>query len=62
MNLFIKPERDSQTQKTNLWLPRGKVRGRDKSGIWKLYVYITIYIKQINNKDLVYAQYFVTYM
>ena len=29
--LFFKTERDSQTQKTNLWLPKGKRGwGRDK--------------------------------
>ena len=27
-------ETDSQTQKTNLWLPRGKGGGRDKLGVW----------------------------
>ena len=25
---------DSQTQKTNLWLPKGKARRRDKLGVW----------------------------
>ena len=25
---------DSQTLKTNLWLPRGKGEGRDKLGVW----------------------------
>ena len=35
-NEFIsKTERDSQTQKTNLWLPKGKGSGgRDKLGGW----------------------------
>ena len=28
-----KTETDSQTLKTNLWLPKGK-GGRDKSGVW----------------------------
>ena len=33
-NEFIyKPETDSQTQKTNLWLPRGKGEG-DHLGLW----------------------------
>ena len=30
-----KTETDSQMQKTNLWLPKGKGRwGRDKLGVW----------------------------
>ena len=36
-NEFIyKPETDSQTWKTNLWLPKGKARGagRDKLRVW----------------------------
>ena len=32
MNLFIK-QKDSQTL-TNLWLPKGKGEGRDRSGVW----------------------------
>ena len=28
-----KLETDSQTQKTNLWLPKGKVKERDKLGV-----------------------------
>ena len=32
--LTYKTETDSQTQKTNLWLPKGKVGGRDKLGGW----------------------------
>ena len=31
--LIDKTETDPQTQKTNLWLPRGK-EGREKLGIW----------------------------
>ena len=30
--LIYKTETDSQTQKTNLWLP--KVEGREKLGVW----------------------------
>ena len=33
MNLFRKQE-DTQISKTNLWLPRGNVGGRDKLGVW----------------------------
>ena len=32
--LIYKTEIDSQIQKTNLGLPKGKVRWRDKLGIW----------------------------
>ena len=48
-------ERDSQTQKTNLWLPKGK---RDRRGInqeFGVNRYTPLYIKQINNKDLLYS-------
>ena len=31
---IYKTENDSQTQKANLWLPKGKDDGRDKLGIW----------------------------
>ena len=32
--LIYKTEIESQMQKTNLWLPGGKVKGRDKLGDW----------------------------
>ena len=32
--LIYKTETDSQTSKTNLWLPNGKHGGRDKLGVW----------------------------
>ena len=31
---MYKIERNSQTQKTNLWLPKGKGSERDKLGVW----------------------------
>ena len=31
---MYKTEIDPQTQKTNLWLPKRKGEGRDKSGVW----------------------------
>ena len=35
MNLFTKQKQDSQTLKTNLWLPKGKGGGKDKLvGVW----------------------------
>ena len=39
MNLFTK-QKDSQTSKANLWLPKGK-GGRDKLGIWNKQIYTT---------------------
>ena len=32
--LIYKTEIVPQTSKTNLWLPKGKVAGRDKLGVW----------------------------
>ena len=31
---MYKTEIDPQTQKTNLWLPKGKRGRRDKLGVW----------------------------
>ena len=45
---IYKTERDSQTQKTNLWLPKGKGEGSDKLGSW--YIIYTI-IYKINNQQ-----------
>ena len=33
VSFFYKIETDSQTQKTNLWLPKGKGVGGDKLGL-----------------------------
>ena len=40
MNLFTK-QKQTQTQKTNLWLPKGV--GRDKSGVSDEQIQSTIY-------------------
>ena len=33
--LIFETETESQTEKTDLWLPKGKAgRGRDKLGVW----------------------------
>ena len=64
MNLFTKQiDIDSQTQKTNLWLPKGNGRGgiKQEFGINR---YTLLYIKLINSKDLLqstgnYIQYLV---
>ena len=42
MNLVIKTEIDSQTYKTNLWLPKGKEEGW-KFGIWNQQIQTTTY-------------------
>ena len=42
--LFYKTETDSQTQKANLWLPKGKGGwGRDKLGVGNQQIQTTIY-------------------
>ena len=43
IKLIYKTEIDPQTQKTNLWLPKGKARGRDKLGVWGKQIHTTIY-------------------
>ena len=60
--LIYKVEIDSQTQKTNLWLPKGE-GGRDKLRIQNGYMYTLLYIK-LKKKNLMYStgnyiQYFV---
>ena len=52
--LIYKTETDSQTQKTNLWLPKGKGMGRDKLEVQDQQIQTTIH-KQINNKVLLYS-------
>ena len=47
--LIYKTETDSQTLKTNLWLPKGKHWGRNKVGVWDSHIHITIY--KINNQQ-----------
>ena len=41
--LIYKTEIDPQTQKTNLWLPKGKGEGRDKLGVWDEQIHTTLY-------------------
>ena len=52
MNLFTK-QKESQMQKTNLWLPGGKEGGIN----WKIGIdiYTLLCIKQITTKDLLYS-------
>ena len=41
--LTYKTERDSQTLRTNLWLPGGRMRGRDSWGVWDGHVHTAIF-------------------
>ena len=52
MNLFTKEKSSSQTQKINLRLPKGEERINQEYGINR---YILRYVKQKNNKDLLYS-------
>ena len=40
--LIYETETDSETQKTNLWLPKGKGDGRDKLGVWDQQIYTVV--------------------
>ena len=48
MNLPTKQKRDSQTQKTNLWLPGG----RDSQGLWEGHVHTAVF-KMDNQQELI---------
>ena len=50
MNLFMK-QKQTFIDKTNLWLPKGK-QGRE---INQEFEYTLLYVKYINNKDLLYS-------
>ena len=50
--LVYKTELDSQTEKTNLPLPKGKRQGRDKLGVCVINIYTLLCVNQITNKDL----------
>ena len=53
--LIYKTETDSQTQKTNLWLPKGEVGGRDKLEVWDQQKQTTIH--KINKQQAFTVQY-----
>ena len=36
-------ETDSQTMKTNLWLPKGTGGGRDGLGVWLWHMHTVVY-------------------
>ena len=42
MNLFTKQKKDSQTYKTNSWLPKGKIGGWG-IGVWDQQIHTFIY-------------------
>ena len=42
---------DSQTLRTHLGLPEGRVRGRDGEGVWDGRVHTLLYLKWITNKE-----------
>ena len=41
-DLICKAEIETQTQRTNVWIPRGKGDGWDELGDWNLHIYITM--------------------
>ena len=56
MNLFMKQKQTQETQKINIWLPKGReVRGGQIKSLGLADTkYKLLYIKQINNKYLLY--------
>ena len=52
--LMNKAETNSQTQKPNLWFPRGKKVGGVNQEL-EITGYKSLYIKQTNNKDMIYS-------
>ena len=52
--LIYKTEIDSESQKTNLWLPKG-IQGMEgeKLGVWDERIYIIMY--KMDNKELLYS-------
>ena len=53
--LTFKTETNSQTWKTNIWLPKGSKGGRDKLELWDSR-YTLLYTKSINNRTHCIAQ------
>jgi len=52
--LIYKTEADSQTSRTNLWLPAGRME-EGIVGEFGMDVYTRLYLKWITNKDLLYS-------
>ena len=55
MNEYNKTETDSQTQRTDLWLPRGRRGGGGMDWEFGISRCKLLYIKWINNKILLYS-------
>ena len=53
--LIYKTETDIQTEKTNLWLPKGKCQGGRINQELGMNTCTLPCIRQINNKDLLYS-------
>ena len=53
--LIYKTEMDSQTEKANLWLPKGKGGGGGINYEYGISRYKLLHIKLINNKVLLYS-------
>ena len=51
--LIFNREIDTQAQKTNLWLSKGKGGGINQE--FEINIYTLLYIKQVTNKDLLYS-------
>ena len=51
MNLFAKTETDTQTQRTNVWTPRGERTGGINWEI-RIDIYTLLCIRQITNENL----------
>ena len=49
--LIYKTESDSQTQRTNLWLPQRRVGGRDRLGFWIDMYTLLFKIFKIDNQQ-----------
>ena len=60
--LIYKTETDLQTQKTDLWLPKGKGGGGGINQELGINRYTLLYIKQINNNFLFIAQGTIVYL
>ena len=55
-NLTYKAEIETQMQRTNIWIPRGKGVCWDELGDWDWHIYtIDTMYKQITNENLLYS-------
>ena len=55
VDLQYRVEIDSETQKTNLWFPQGKVVGGGMNLEFGINRYKLLYKKKINHKDVLYV-------